>query len=96
MKFCKDIKKGDIIVVSYTNLLVPAIFLELGFKGNPRFHFISDFKLKRLREGRKPYIDYITRKSDNSIAKVSVDSLEDNIKDMYLEIAELLTKAGQL
>lgn len=96
MNYCKDLKKGDLILVAYGNTMLPAIFLEIGLRQNPRFYIVSPYKLDSLKKYGKIYKDYITRNPINAIAKISEEQLSDSIRLQYEEFSNLLMKHGYL
>jgi len=97
MKYCKELKAGDLVFVSYTNLLLPAIFLDVGLRGNPRFYLLVKARVEYFRQHGSVYRDYITRKSwGKSIVKVRPEDVDDSIRDMYEEFINLLREKGKL
>lgn len=97
MSYCKDLNKGDLIFVSYNNLLLPAIFLDIGLRKNPRFYIISDSRLRNFKERGHLYRDYITRQSwEKSIVKVRPEDVNDSIRGIYDEFINLLQEKGKL
>lgn len=95
MIFAKHLQKGDLIVVSYGNHLSPAIYVEEGPKGNPRFYTLYrsrahiDNTLKRIQEGKSIFKGYIYGTRDR-IAKMSKDDLPTEYLEYYTYIIDYL------
>jgi hypothetical protein len=95
MILAKSLQKGDLIIVSYNNHLSPAIYIELGCKGNPKFYTLYkhrthiDYTLKRIQEGKSIHKSYIYGTGDR-IAKISKDDLPTEYLEYYTYIIDYL------
>lgn len=89
-RFGKTLKKGDCIVVAYNNYLWPAIFLEYGPKGNARYILFIRKKFIEKDPNKKVYIDYMTRKAEKTIAKISISDLSDEYYEDYLFLSNYI------
>lgn len=97
MSYCKDLKAGDLIIVAYSNKLYPAIFLDIGFRQNPRFYLINRGRIDSLRQGNGIYRDYLSRDNwQKSIVKVNPNDMDDSVRYMYDEFLNLLQEKGKL
>jgi len=97
------LEKGDLIAVPYSNHLAAAIFLGYGSQGNLQFYIFNSHRVKyidtlesRLKKGKKPYIDYINRMEENTIAKIYEQDLSPELKEAYDQIYNILEKYKQI
>lgn len=105
-RFSKDLKAGDLIVISYGNYLRHAIWSGIGKSGTSQFYLLpwydgnswkNDHRVvNRISTGKKPLKDYMIRPPDTCIAKLSPDLLDDQDRENYTEMVALLLKHGYL
>lgn len=95
----KNLAKGDLIVVPYSNYLHPAIFYGYGSSGNFQFLLLNSYRTnnlegveKRLASGKKPYIDFINRWQENCIARIYEQDLTPELLEKYHKLYDLLSK----
>jgi hypothetical protein len=97
------LEKGDLIAVPYSNYLHPAIFLGYGSSGNFQFYMINSYRAnntdaleERLKKGKKPYVDFINRYQENTIAKIYEQDLSPEVRENYDKIYNILEKYKQI
>jgi len=106
IKYGRDLEKGDLIGVAYSNYIYLAIFNEFSPKGNPRFWTFFSMRNRRNRENNlqrplKIYTDYISRpiesRKSSAIVKIPVDFLTDEEDQLdYLEFTSILKQNGKI
>lgn len=100
IRYGRDLERGDLIGVAYSNYIYLAIFNEFSPKGNPRFWTFYSMRNRRNRETQlqrslKIYTDYISRPTErreaSAIVKIPIDSLTDEQDQLdYLEFSSIL------
>ena len=94
--YAKNLEKGHPIVVTYNSRLVFGIFWGYGKTGNLRYihPYTEGFKFfkERVESGKNPYVSHINRNYENTIAKVSLEDINDEKKYNYTQYMEVLTK----
>lgn len=86
-----DIQLGDLIVVGvYGNCLNVGIYIGRGQGNSVQFYNLKRFNYW-LREGKKPYVDYICGQGmEHRVMKMSRECLSDSLKKQYDEASEFL------
>lgn len=99
----RNLKKGDLIGVAYSNYIFPAISMGTGRGGNPHFYMLHNGKAEQIEEaikkGKKPYISYINRHeavSRSPIVRMFPEDLNDPEKGWYEECLFILKKGNIL
>ncbi len=86
----RNLKKGDLIGVAYSNYIYPAIYMGVGISSNFHFYMLhsgkADIMEESMKKGRKPYVDFINRHqgiSKSPIIRMFPEDLDDQEKGWY-------------
>lgn len=88
MNTTKNIQRGDLILISFSNWLAPAVFL----KETPvsmQYYNINEWVINRLKDKGKCPVTYINA-TKNRYVKVNEDILEKTELNIYKEIKNLI------
>lgn len=92
-EYSGQLKKGDLIIVSYDNRMVLAIYLGRGQGGSVQYYnlgLLYHWYMKELNGNPpRPYKDYINSPRPDRISKYSRDLLEGD----WIEIYDIAIKA---
>lgn len=92
-KYTEGLVIGDLILVNYPNGLYPAIYAGEGSKNNANFYLMFHDRLKYYLANpqKRYYKDYITRSFHKSIAKIPLENVDQETKDLYNDYINYLT-----
>lgn len=91
-KYAKNLRIGDLIVVSKRNYMTLGFFT--GF-GSGTIHYHTPKSIMRWKEYgmTKPYPSYIARSLDR-IAKVNIDDLDDSLAEELMQAKQIMIEKG--
>lgn len=89
-----QLQKGDLIAIAEANYLHIGIFSNFGKMGNTNFWRVNKHWLDWIKQNendlRRIRKDYITRGNGVSVVKIDVNVLDQERKDMYEEMLNIL------
>lgn len=96
-KMAYNLRKGDLIAVAYNNYMFPAIYLDEGKTGCPRFVMIKNqeginWMETFLKEKGRVYKEYMVREGENIIVRIYEKDMSPEQRDRYLKTSDLLRK----
>jgi hypothetical protein len=86
-KLGKEPKTGDLVLISNGNYLCTGIFTKFGSANNLNYVNMSDYQLRRCKEGKKPYNNHLNTNYNNRWLIINKDLLtteESNIYDKLI------------
>lgn len=92
-KYTEGLVIGDLILVNYPNGLYSAIYAGEGSKNNANFYLMLRDRLKYYLANpqKRYYKDYINRSFHKNIAKIPLENVDQETKDLYNDYINYLT-----
>lgn len=85
-----DLKKGELVAYAKFGRLYPGVFKGYGGSGAMHFYGLWQHNIDRVKEGKKPLVDFINSSFKDRVVRISPTELETSDKAIYDQLINLI------